>query len=191
MVLTGLDDESLAAHALAGRRAGLSRSRVRSKPAGLLRALRYAVERKTMEEALFAEKERAQVTLNSIGDAVVCTDIAGNITFLNLVAEKMTGWSLAGGGRDGPWPRRFAILDANKPQDHPESDGDGRSDRIEPCYLPPNCILIRRDGFEIPDRRFRRAHPRSRGHGDRRGHRVSRRQRGAGDGAADGPFGRA
>ena len=46
-----------------------------------------------MEEALFAEKERAQVTLDSIGDAVICTDIKGNITFLNLVAETMTGWS--------------------------------------------------------------------------------------------------
>ena len=54
----------------------------------MLRALRYAIERKTMEEALFVEKERAQVTLNCIGDAVVCTDISGNITFLNLVAEK-------------------------------------------------------------------------------------------------------
>ena len=41
-----------------------------------------------MEEALFVEKERAQVTLNCIGDAVACTDISGNITFLNLVARK-------------------------------------------------------------------------------------------------------
>lgn len=45
------------------------------------------------KDALFVEKERAQVTLNSIGDAVACTDISGNITFLNRVAEKMTGWS--------------------------------------------------------------------------------------------------
>ena len=55
-------------------------------------ALRHAIDRKFMEEALFEEKERAQVTLNSIGDAVICTDIKGNITFLNVVAEKMTGW---------------------------------------------------------------------------------------------------
>ena len=44
-----------------------------------------------MEEALFEQKERAQVTLDSIGDAVICTDIEGNITFLNVVAETMTG----------------------------------------------------------------------------------------------------
>ncbi len=38
------------------------------------------------------ERERAVVTLNSIGDAVLCTDISGDITYLNLVAETMTGW---------------------------------------------------------------------------------------------------
>lgn len=46
---------------------------------------------KTMEGVLFEEQERAQVTLNSIGDAVSCVDIAGNITFINIVAEKLTG----------------------------------------------------------------------------------------------------
>lgn len=45
------------------------------------------------EEALFAEKERAQVTLNSIGDAVLTTDLLYNVTYLNQVAEAMTGWS--------------------------------------------------------------------------------------------------
>jgi PAS domain S-box-containing protein len=37
--------------------------------------------------------ERAQDTLDSIGDAVVSTDLAGNVTYLNPVAERMTGWS--------------------------------------------------------------------------------------------------
>src|SRR5580698_10374842 len=89
VVLTGLDDESLAAQALqVGAQDYLIKGQLEAR--WLLRALRYAVERKTMEEALFVEKERAQVTLNCIGDAVICTDIAGNITFLNMVAEKMT-----------------------------------------------------------------------------------------------------
>ena len=48
---------------------------------------------KIIEEVLFLEKETAQVRLNSIGDAVACTDLLGNITFLNSVAEKMTGWT--------------------------------------------------------------------------------------------------
>jgi len=38
-------------------------------------------------------KERAQVTLNSIGDGVISTDIAGNVTYLNQVAQAMTGWT--------------------------------------------------------------------------------------------------
>ena len=89
-----------------------------------MRALRYAVERKAMEEALFVEKERAQVTLNCIGDAVACTDSSGNITFLNLVAEKMTGWSLQeAAGR--PMGEVFRILDAASREAVPESDGDG------------------------------------------------------------------
>jgi PAS domain-containing protein len=52
-----------------------------------------------MEEALFEEKERAQVTLRSIGDGVVCADIHGNITFLNLVAETHHWLVVPGGDR--------------------------------------------------------------------------------------------
>ncbi len=59
----------------------------------LARALRGAIGRKVAEDALFVEKERAQATLNSIGDGVLSTDIVGKVTYLNLVAEKLTGWS--------------------------------------------------------------------------------------------------
>ncbi|MBT9315394.1 EAL domain-containing protein [Leptothoe spongobia] len=50
-------------------------------------------ERKCLEEALEAEKEMAQVTLDSIGDAVITTDAHGNVHYLNPVAEVMTGWT--------------------------------------------------------------------------------------------------
>ena len=50
-------------------------------------------DRKRMEQAFFEEKELAQVTLQSIGDAVIATDSGGCISTLNLVAEKLTGWS--------------------------------------------------------------------------------------------------
>src|SRR6202795_1740734 len=110
VVLTSLDDESLAAQALQeGAQDYLIKGQIETR--GLFRALRYAVERKTMEEELFVEKERAQVTLNCIGDAVACTDSSGNLTFLNLVAEKMTGWPLTeAAGR--PLVDTLRILDA-------------------------------------------------------------------------------
>ncbi|MFO1402482.1 MAG: PAS domain S-box protein [Steroidobacteraceae bacterium] len=51
--------------------------------------------RKRAEQAVFAEKERLQVTLQSIGDAVITTDSAGRIDYLNPVAEELTGWNNA------------------------------------------------------------------------------------------------
>ncbi len=124
VVLTGLDDESLATQALQeGAQDYLIKGQIETR--GLLRALRYAIERKAMEEALFEEKERAQVTLNSIGDAVACTDISGNITFLNLVAEKIDGLA-AGRKRSGrPMAEVLRILDTSNREIRPGSDGDG------------------------------------------------------------------
>jgi diguanylate cyclase (GGDEF)-like protein/PAS domain S-box-containing protein len=49
-------------------------------------------ERKKAETAVFQAKERAQVTLQSIGDAVITTDSGGRIDYLNPVAESLTGW---------------------------------------------------------------------------------------------------
>ncbi|HET7866151.1 MAG TPA: EAL domain-containing protein, partial [Burkholderiaceae bacterium] len=54
-----------------------------------------AMERKTAELALQREKERAEVTLQSIGDAVIATDREGAITAMNTAAERLTQWPLA------------------------------------------------------------------------------------------------
>jgi diguanylate cyclase (GGDEF)-like protein/PAS domain S-box-containing protein len=147
VVLTGLDDESLAAQALQqGAQDYLIKGQVDAR--ALLRALRYAVERKRMQEELFEEKERALVTLNSIGDAVICTDISGNITFLNLVAVRMTGWSL-GEAAGKPMSEVFRVLDATSRKTIPNPmEMAVRQNRA--THLPPNCTLIQRDGCEIP-----------------------------------------
>jgi PAS domain S-box-containing protein len=46
------------------------------------------------EAALHDQREWLRVTLSSIGDAVITTDTSGNITFLNPVAQSLTGWTL-------------------------------------------------------------------------------------------------
>ena len=151
VVLTGMDDESLATQALQeGAQDYLVKSQIDSygTTRGLVRALRYSIERKALEDALFVEKERAQVTLNSIGDAVACTDLSGNLTFLNLVAEKLTGWSWQeAAGR--PMPDVFRILDTATREVIP-NPMERAIRRDQTVHLPAGSILVRRDGFEIP-----------------------------------------
>ncbi|WP_053006481.1 sensor domain-containing phosphodiesterase [Desulfosporosinus acididurans] len=55
--------------------------------------IRDVTERKNAEAMIWLEKERAQVTLDSIGDAVITTDVQGNVEYLNPIAEALTGWS--------------------------------------------------------------------------------------------------
>ena len=100
----------------------------------------------TAEEELFEEKERAQVTLNSIGDAVLSTDLSGNVTYMNLVAEKMTGWSREdASGR--PLSEVFNIIDGKTRQVAP-SPSRRAIEKDGPVELAADCVLIRRDGFE-------------------------------------------
>jgi len=112
----------------------------------LPRALRNAIERKIVEDALYVEKERALVTLNSIGDAVLCTDISGNVTYLNLVAEAMTGWRREE-ATGQPLAEVFRIIDgATRKTARDPMEMAVEENRT--VGLTVNCILIRRDGFE-------------------------------------------
>jgi diguanylate cyclase (GGDEF)-like protein/PAS domain S-box-containing protein len=146
VVLTGLDDESLAAQALqAGAQDYLVKGHIEAR--GLFRALRYAIERKAMEESLFEEKERAQVTLRCIGDGVVCIDNLENITFLNLVAETTTGWSLQEAmGRP--------VIDVLNTVDNRSSKSIRTPVtaimRIQAMHAASSCVLTRRDRSVIP-----------------------------------------
>lgn len=144
VVLTGTDDESLAAHALQeGVQDYLVKGQIETR--ALLRALRYAVERKAIEETLYAERERAQVTLDSIGDAVISTDISGNISYLNRAAERMTGWlQQEAAGRvlaDVYRLRDSSILTLGP---------DPLDAAVAPLRLVSNGVLQRRDGSDIP-----------------------------------------
>lgn len=104
------------------------------------------LELRAAEEALFDEKERAQVTLNSIGDAVLTTDLSGNVSYLNLVAEAMTGWSREdASGR--PLAEVFRIVDGTTHQTSADPMQQAL-DENRTVELANNCVLVRRDGLE-------------------------------------------
>ncbi len=105
------------------------------------------IERSRTEEALFKEKERAQVTLECIGDAVITTDDAGKIEYLNPVAVQLTGWSAAE-AQGQPLQYVFNTIDetTRAPMESPVARclREGYS-----IGLANHSILVRRDGSEL------------------------------------------
>ena len=109
-------------------------------------ALRNIGEREIARHELFIEQERARITLNSIGDAVLSTDVVGRVTYLNVVAEYMTGWSSQEAvGR--PLTEVFHIIDGatRKPSTNPLELAIRLNKAVG---LSANCVLVRRDGHE-------------------------------------------
>ena len=112
----------------------------------LPKTLAGVIERASIAEALFEEQERAQVTLNSIGDAVISTDVESRVSYMNSVAERLTGWPLKEAlGR--PLEEVFKIIDAETRARIPNPMAKATAENAT-VGLPPTCILIRRDGEE-------------------------------------------
>jgi diguanylate cyclase (GGDEF)-like protein/PAS domain S-box-containing protein len=104
-------------------------------------------ERKLYEEALFREKESAQITLQSIGDGVITTDAACNVEYVNPVAEGLTGWKVDdGNGRPIDEIFRGFHEETCEPLENPLSLAI-RRDRAIKSVRP--TLLIRRDGNEL------------------------------------------
>ena len=120
---------------------------------GYVQTVEDVTERKSEEallqdaqERLFEEKERAQVTLNSIGDGVLTTDTRGNITYLNRVAEEMTGWPWQdASGR--PLAEVFSVIDGATRQPV-RNLAEQAVQQNEIVSLDIHSVLIRRDGHE-------------------------------------------
>lgn len=98
-------------------------------------------------DALFAERERAQVTLNSIGDAVISTDFRGMVTYLNIVAEAMTGWTQSDAA-GLPLSSVFALVDTATRQTIPCPTSRAIIENRTVAVESP-CVLVRREGAEL------------------------------------------
>jgi diguanylate cyclase (GGDEF)-like protein/PAS domain S-box-containing protein len=114
---------------------------------GALIAL-YVMRRTVLtEKALFQEKERAQVTLDSIGDGVITTDDEGKVVYFNPVAEQLTGWKLEEvQGLTLRWA--FNVVDAftRKQIDHPAFDGSVEGTMVN---VYENVLLVNNDGRDF------------------------------------------
>ena len=115
---------------------------------GRVWSFRDITPQRRAEEQLRAESERFRTTLASIGDAVVSTDAQGRITFLNGVAEALTGWPAREAiGR--PIPEVFVIHNdttgapVENPALHALRDG-------QVVGLANHTVLIARDGVSRP-----------------------------------------
>ncbi|HET9109030.1 MAG TPA: PAS domain S-box protein [Steroidobacteraceae bacterium] len=89
-----------------------------------------------------------EVTLRSIGDAVIVTDVSGRVTFLNPVAERLTGWSMSE-ARGQPFEKVFEIVNEHTgtPVEHPVAKVLETGGIVS---LANHTVLITRDGRRVP-----------------------------------------
>lgn len=101
-------------------------------------------DHKHMEAELHEEKERLRITLESIGDAVISTDPQGVVTFMNPIAETMTGWNYADAlGR--PASEIFITIDDANGQALPDPVSECLR-LMQPRYQQGDAVLLARDG---------------------------------------------
>jgi len=110
-------------------------------------SLRNVIQRKAVEETLYLEKARAEITLNSISDAVIGTDMAGNVDYLNLAAERMTGWPKEK-ARGHPIGKVMKIINGVT-RERQLNPVELVLQQNKPMGLKAGTILIRCDGSEV------------------------------------------
>ncbi|TAK55723.1 MAG: EAL domain-containing protein [Gammaproteobacteria bacterium] len=118
------------------------------KPVGFEGTIADITERKRAEQRLFEEKERAEVTLQSIADAVITTDRCGTIDYQNPVAEKLTGWPAAEAcGRPISEVVQLVAEIGAEPVGDPVAAVLGSGAAVS---LADHTVLVSRSGPEVP-----------------------------------------
>ncbi|MBQ0718643.1 MAG: PAS domain S-box protein [Gammaproteobacteria bacterium] len=107
---------------------------------------RMTKARKAAESALLESQQDLQVTLNSIGDAVIACDEKGNVTRMNAVAEQLTAWSIKE-AKGQSIQSVFNIIDASTRETIP-SPVEKVLNRGEIVYLSNHTTLLAKDGRE-------------------------------------------
>jgi PAS domain S-box-containing protein len=115
---------------------------------GASKTARDITERKKVEEALHQHREWLRVTLSSIGDAVITTDTDGVVTFLNPVAESLTGWTLEE-AKGRPLEKVFKVA-AEQTRQLVENPALRAMKEGIVVGLANHSVLIAKDGTEIP-----------------------------------------
>ncbi len=106
------------------------------------------VERRAAEEALRESQQRWATTLESIGDAVIATDVSGSITFMNAVAEGLTGWTLREAAGN-PVEEVFNIVNEYTRETVPNPVVKVLEKGMI-VGLANHTLLVRKDGTEVP-----------------------------------------
>ena len=114
----------------------------------LLRILRLAVLRKQMFDESHQIEAKAKAMLDCIGDAVASIDSSAKVYYLNRRAEDLTGWTLRE-AKGRPASDVLRILDANS-REPVRNFMDSSIGKNRAVYAPIDCILVQKDGSEIP-----------------------------------------
>ena len=117
------------------------------KPVRLIGAFQDITEYRRLTDELAEQHERLRVTLQSIGDAVITTDATGHVTWLNPVAERMTGW-LVEEAKGRPLEQVFQII-SEKTRQATENPVTVALQQGKVVGLANHTLLISRHGDEF------------------------------------------